>query len=96
VTAEVSSPGDAAALVIATNPIFAGALPEDPTMIGASKWWSATPLTTGGYEIAITVGWGDCMAGCIERHVWTYDVSPEGTVELIAEQGDPVPVDLRT
>ena len=44
--------------------------------------------------IEITVGWGDCMAGCIERHVWTYEVSPDGTVELIAEQGDPVPADL--
>jgi hypothetical protein len=94
VTAEVSSPGDAAALVIATNPMFAGALAEDPNTIGASKWWVATPLDGGGYEIAITVGWGDCMAGCIERHVWTYEVSPEGTVELIAEQGDTVPSDL--
>lgn len=94
VTAEVLSPGDAAALVIATNPIFAGALREDPTTIGASKWWVATPLSTGGYEIEITVGWGDCMAGCIERHVWRYEVSPEGAVELVAEQGDPLPKDL--
>jgi hypothetical protein len=94
VTAEVSSAADAAALVIATNPIFAGAMPEDPNAIGASKWWVVTPLTTGGYEIAITVGWGDCMAGCIERHTWTYEVSPEGAVELLAEVGDPVPSDL--
>ena len=94
VTAEVSSPGDAAALVIATNPIFAGAMAEDPNTIGASKWWVATPLEGGGYQIAITVGWGDCMAGCIERHVWTYEVSPHGIVELIDEQGDPVPSDL--
>ena len=94
VTAEVSSPGDAAALVIATNVLFAGAKAEDPNTIGASKWWTATPLAEGGYEIEITVGWGDCMAGCIERHVWTYEVSPDGTVELIAEDGDPLPADM--
>lgn len=94
VTAEVLAPGDAAALVIATNPIFAGALREDPNTIGASKWWVATPLAAGGYEIEITVGWGDCMAGCIERHVWTYAVSPDGAVELVAEHGDPLPKDM--
>jgi len=94
VTAKVSTPGDAAALVIATNPIFAGAKAQDPNTIGASKWWVATPLDGGGYQIAITVGWGDCMAGCIERHLWTYEVSPDGTVELIADEGDPVPSDL--
>ena len=94
VTAEVSSPGDAAALVIATNPMFTGAMAEDPNTIGASKWWVATPLANGGYEIVITVGWGDCMAGCIERHTWTYEVAADGTLELIADEGDPVPSDL--
>jgi hypothetical protein len=94
VTAEVAAPGDAAALVIAANPIFAGAMPENPDTIGASKWWVATPLAEGGYEIVITVGWGDCMAGCIERHTWTYEVSPDGAVELISDEGDPVPSDL--
>jgi hypothetical protein len=94
VTVSVATPGDAAALVIATNPLFSGAGPEDPNVIGASKWWVAEPLPDGGYEIRVTVGWGDCMAGCIERHVWTYEVTPAGTVELISDEGDPVPSDL--
>jgi hypothetical protein len=34
------------------------------------------------------------MAGCIERHVWTYEVSPAGAVELVSDEGDPVPSDL--
>ena len=94
VAATVASPEDAATLVIASNPIFAGATKQDPELIGASKWWTATPTSDGGYQVEITVGWGDCMAGCIERHVWTYLVEPDGAIELIAEQGDEVPTDL--
>jgi hypothetical protein len=80
----------AAALVIATNPLFAGARAPDPEMIGASKWWKATPLAAGGYSIEMTVGWGDCPAGCINRHVWTFEVSANGQVKLVSETGDPV------
>ena len=90
----VSTPEEAAALVIATNDLFAGAMPLSPDVIGASKWWTATPLAGGGYEIEVTIGWGDCPAGCIERHVWTYEVDPSGAVELIEETGDPVPNEL--
>jgi hypothetical protein len=94
IAATVASPEDAATLVIASNPIFAGATKQDPELIGASKWWTATPTAGGGYQIEITVGWGDCIAGCIDRHVWTYLVEPDGTLELIAEEGDDVPSDL--
>jgi hypothetical protein len=81
---------EAAALVIATNPLFAGARPLDPEMIGASKWWKATPLAGGGYSIELTVGWGDCPAGCINRHVWTFEVAANGGVKLVGETGPPV------
>jgi hypothetical protein len=94
IAAKVTTPEDAATLVIASNPIFAGAAKQDPEMIGASKWWTATPTADGGYQIEITFGWGDCMAGCIERHVWTYLVEPDGALELVAEEGDDVPTDL--
>jgi hypothetical protein len=91
VAATVATPEDAAALVIASNPLFAGAMPEDPNTIGASKWWTATPLADGGFGIQITVGWGDCMAGCIDRHTWDYEVAADGVVELIREAGPDVP-----
>jgi hypothetical protein len=94
IAAPVASPEDAAALVIATDPRFAGAMQLRPDVIGATKWWVATPLAGGGYSIEMTVGWGDCPAGCIERHVWTYDVKPDGTLTLVGETGDEVPVDL--
>jgi hypothetical protein len=94
IAAKVASPEDAAALVIATDPRFAGTMPLTPDVIGASQWWVATPLATGGYQVELTIGWGDCPAGCIERHTWTFEVSQDGQVEKIAEQGPEPPADL--
>ena len=91
IVVHVSSPTDAAALVIATNPLFAGAAELRPDMIGASKYWKAEVLPNGGYRIELTIGWGDCPAGCIERHIWTFDVDATGGVNLVGETGDPVP-----
>jgi len=90
----VSSAADAAALVIATDPRFAGAIQLTPDLIGGSKYWKAEQLPGGGYRIELTLGWGDCPAGCIERHVWTFDVDANGGVKLVGETGDPVPSDL--
>lgn len=94
IVARVSSPADAAALVIATNRIFSGTIELRPDVIGASRWWTATALPSGGYRVELTIGWGDCMAGCIERHVWTFDVDANGAVKLVSETGDSVPSDL--
>jgi hypothetical protein len=94
VGATVATPQDAATLVIASDPRFAGTTELNPDIIGASRWWTASPLAGGGYTIELTIGWGDCMAGCIERHVWTYEVRPDGTVTKVGETGDEVPADL--
>ncbi|HUQ44933.1 MAG TPA: hypothetical protein VM451_11080 [Candidatus Limnocylindria bacterium] len=94
IAAPVSTAAEAAALVIATNPLFAGTTEYSSEMIGASRWWKATPRAGGGYTIELTVGWGDCEAGCINRHVWTFDVTPEGSVAKVSESGDEVPSDL--
>jgi hypothetical protein len=94
ITAKVATPEDAATLVIATDPLFSGAIQLQPDLIGASKYWEATPLAGGGYEIKLTLGWGDCPAGCIDRHIWTFRVTPDGQVELVKEEGPEVPSDL--
>jgi hypothetical protein len=94
IVAPVGTPEQAAAVVIASNPLFAGAIQLTPDVIGGSKWWTATPLAGGGYTIELTVGWGDCPAGCINRHAWTFDVQPDGSVKLVKESGEPVPADL--
>ena len=94
VAARVSSPGDAASIVIASDPRFAGAIELTSDIIGASKWWKAEPLAGGGYRVELTIGWGDCPAGCINRHVWTFDVDATGSLTLVSETGDPVPSTL--
>lgn len=89
--ATVETPEEAAALVIATDPKFAGVTKQNPNVIGASAWWEAQPLDGGGYRITVTIGWGDCPAGCINRHIWTFDVSADGQVTLVSEAGDALP-----
>lgn len=90
----VVTPGDAAAVVIASDPRFEGAIEQTPDIIGASRWWTAEPLDGGGYRVQLTVGWGDCPAGCIDRHTWTYDVTPAGELTLVSESGTEVPSSL--
>jgi hypothetical protein len=52
---------------------------------------TATPA--GAWQVLITVGWGDCQAGCINRHVWTWQVTSAGTVSFAIETGPAVPDD---
>jgi len=89
--APVLSPEDAAARVIATDQRFAGAAELVPGVIGSSKWWRAAPVGDGGYSIAITLGSGDCPAGCISQHTWTFTVSADGSVTKAGDSRDPGP-----
>ena len=61
-------------------------------MVGQSTWYEAFQ-DGDGFAVNITVGEGDCFAGCIEKHTWSYRVDTDGTVELASEQGDEVPVE---
>jgi hypothetical protein len=81
---------DAAARVIQLNPGLAGVGPKDPNLIGGCCWWQGAP-TGDGFTVTFQVGWGDCPAGCIDNHSWTYAVARDGAVSLIDEQGSPVP-----
>jgi hypothetical protein len=91
IAADVASAADAAALVIATDPRFAGAVSLTSDLIGASKWWEAEALADGAYRITLTIGWGDCPAGCINRHAWVFEVTADGQVTLLDQSGDPMP-----
>jgi carboxypeptidase family protein len=87
----VDSAEAAAARVLSANPQFAGIGPLNSEMIGQCCWWEVT-AAPGGYEVTIHVGWGDCPAGCIDKHEWTYSVSAaDGSIKLIGETGPPVP-----
>jgi hypothetical protein len=90
----VASAEDAAALVVASDPRFEGAIPRDPQMIGGSRWWEASANDDGSYTVKVTLGWGDCPAGCINQHMWTYRVGRDGALNLLEESGIPLPASL--
>jgi hypothetical protein len=92
-TVPVATEQEAANRVVATDPRFAGALKLSSDLIGQSRWWEAEQVA-GGWRIKLTIGWGDCPSGCIERHTWTYLVRSDGAVTLEGETGDPVPPSL--
>jgi hypothetical protein len=94
IAAAVTTPAEAAALVIATDAQFAGAIELTPDIIGASKWWVAAPLAAGGFSVELTIGWGDCPAGCINKRVWSFSVDASGQVRLVGVSGDEVPASL--
>jgi hypothetical protein len=89
---------DAAAAAAATNPLLAGIDARDPNLIGQGSWWEATPLEVAKppvpWSVTFHVGWGDCQAGCIDEHIWTYRVDPDGAVTLVSETGSPLSSDV--
>jgi Carboxypeptidase regulatory-like domain len=88
----ITTPEAAMAAVVAAQPKFAGIGPRDPDLIGQSAWYEAKPASgVGAFVVTVSVGWGDCQSGCIERHTWTYAVAPDGSVRLLSETGDPPP-----
>ncbi len=85
----VTSPAQAAAIVFASDARFGRMGPLHPGLIGQSTWYEASE-TSGGFSVLITTGSGDCQAGCIDRHTWTYLVDPNGTITLVADEGDDI------
>lgn len=86
----VTTPEDAAQRVLAEDARFHDLVRRDPNLIGQGSWWDVTE-TAQGYEVTVQIGWGDCEAGCIDRHTWVYAVGRAGTVRLVSEQGEPLP-----
>jgi hypothetical protein len=88
----VTTPDGAVAAVVAHEPRLTGIGPLDPELIGQSSWYEVMPASgVGAFLVKVTVGWGDCPAGCINGHTWLYAVLPDGTVTLQSEEGDVVP-----
>jgi hypothetical protein len=82
---------NAVSAVLAQDPLFRGLTPLDPDAIGRSGWYEVEPAADSGYVVRITLGWGDCPAGCINRHAWEYAVNSAGAVSLLGQSGDPLP-----
>jgi hypothetical protein len=89
-----TTPDEAAALVIASDPRFTGIGKKNPDLIGACCFYEATATGGGSFAVTIEIGWGDCPAGCSERHRWFYVVNQDGAIGLQREEGAPVPSDV--
>ena len=45
------------------------------------------------WTVCMSAGWGDCLAGCINRHFWEFRYRPRtGRIEAVTDSGPPVPV----
>jgi hypothetical protein len=94
VTVPVTTPAQAVARVIASEPRLTGIQPFDTGMIGQSSWFTVEPASgVGAFVVTVRVGWGDCQAGCIDEHAWVFAVKPDGEVSVVSEEGPPVPPD---
>lgn len=45
------------------------------------------------WKITFSLGWGDCPAGCIHRHWWSFRVRSDGLVEFLGSGGSPIPAE---
>ncbi|MGZ9275620.1 MAG: hypothetical protein ACXW4L_00720 [Candidatus Limnocylindrales bacterium] len=88
----VTTPEQAIAAVVRHEASFAGISERDPNLIGQADWYEVTPASgVGVFIVTIRMGWGDCPAGCIDEHVWTYAIGPNGEVTLQSERGSDLP-----
>lgn len=87
----IVTPQQAAARVGAVDQRFLGFPEQSADIIGASAWWTSEVMAGGGFRLTFTNGWGDCPAGCISKHSWTFEVTALGDVKLTGEAGDPLP-----
>jgi hypothetical protein len=87
---ELADPARAVALVLASDPRFAQVSPLTPGLVGASAWYEVSPAKDGQFSVSVTLGSGDCQAGCINQHTWHYTVSADGQVTLVGDEGDAV------
>lgn len=87
---EQMTAAQAARLALAEQARFAGIGPRDENLIGQAAWYEVTAVDDG-WQVVIRIGWGDCPAGCINEHRWTYAVGRDASVQLIDEAGDVLP-----
>lgn len=81
---------DAIRLALAQDARFGGIGPTDRDLVGQVAWYEVADADVG-WQIRIRIGWGDCPAGCINEHTWTYRVSRAGDITLVREGGDALP-----
>lgn len=86
----VADASAAATRALAQDSRFIGVGAYDASAIGQAAWYKVTE-TVDGWAVTIRIGWGDCPAGCISEHIWTFNVARGGHVVATGERGDPLP-----
>jgi len=89
-SAPLSDADRAAGAVLATDPLFTNLEPFNAELIGQCCFYTVRQ-TPDGWAVTVEIGWGDCPAGCIEKHRWTFTVDKAGTVAKTGETGPAVP-----
>jgi hypothetical protein len=80
----------AAAAVLVTDPLFTNLEPYNADLIGQCCFYTIRQ-TADGWAVTVEIGWGDCPAGCIDKHRWTFTVDKAGAVAKTGETGPAVP-----
>lgn len=90
----IDSADEAVAAIIAAGGPFDGFVAESDGLIGASQTYAATGDASQGWTIDFRYGWGDCQAGCISVHTFSYAVDAmTGEVSYAGHEGDELPAD---
>jgi len=89
----IATPADAHAAVLASGAPFQGYVLNTGSLIGASQYFDAKfDPTTDLWTVNYTFGWGDCQAGCINTHVFTYTVAKaSGAATFMGDLGADLP-----
>ncbi len=89
-SAPLSDADRAAAAVLATDPLFTNLQADNPDLIGQCCFYTVRQ-TADGWAVTVEIGWGDCPAGCIDKHQWTFTVDKAGAVTRTGETGPAIP-----
>ena len=92
----ITTSEEAHAAVLAAGAPFAEFALLTDNLIGADSWYQAKGEvgSDAPWTIVYTYGWGDCPAGCISTHTFTYLVDPlTGAATFDSHQGDTLPAD---
>lgn len=73
------------------NNIPSVAFSETVNVIGDGNTISAS-IYPNFVQLIYSIGWGDCLAGCIYRHYWEFLVYYDCSVEFVGEFGSSIPV----
>lgn len=86
---QAAAPLNIAALAAEFAPL-AGVRYAEPNGYGGDGNDIGAERIAGAWRLAYSLGFGDCPAGCISRHFWTFEVSDAGNVTYLGSSGDPI------